>query len=355
MRLPTALSCLALTLLIIMTLAGACAYRASPPFPADTPISTQTPRATFDYKKEKVHAELRLNPAYTTKSHEAFDVFFTFNTPTVVDTKHETIRGQYLRLKKPGSHGIIIVAGVPSNTTFPQDRIRETFTEWVWPEEYGFPNFHLLILDTGAWPLEPLRFKNARAEKIFNEYRDLKEYLRTVVIAIRRSIDWAEVQSEIDPARIGITGASTGGIFAILAQGADSRIASGLFMMTGGNLSHILAESTEKDASAIRDETMKKLGWSKETLRQKLSELLYDVEPLVWASRIPPRQTEVFIAEFDDFIPSSLGWELWQQLKNPRPPLIFYASHKAAFVAMTIAGGYRMNYEIYKFFSKTLK
>ncbi|MDO8601022.1 MAG: hypothetical protein Q7R73_05485 [bacterium] len=337
-----------------MTLVSACAYRASPPFPTDTPMPYPRPHAIFNYEKTKIWAEIKPSPAYATESHETFNVFFTFNAP-VIDTKHETMRGQYLRLKKPGSHGIIIVAGVPNNITFPQNSIRETFTEWIWPEEYGFRNFHLLILDTGAWPLEPARFKNARAEKIFNEYDNLKEYLRTIVIAIRRSIDWAETRPEIDPARIGITGASTGGIFAALAMGADSRIASGLFMMTGGNIGRILTESTEKDARVIRNETMRKLGWTKEELGHNLAIFFYDVEPLVWASRIPPRPTEVFIAEFDEYIPPSSGWELWQNLKSSHPPLIFYASHKAAFVGMTIIGGYRMNYEIYRFFSKTLK
>ncbi|MDO8516462.1 MAG: hypothetical protein Q7S28_04370 [bacterium] len=265
-------------------------------------------------------------------------------------------RAEYWQLKDPGQHRLLIVFPVPGSVSWPQDRIRDMVIAWQWPREHGFRGFHLLIMDTGAWFVDPDRFARSGSPEAFQEeLRRVKEHLRGVVVHGRQFLDWAETRPEIDMRRVGVTGASIGGVVASLVMGADTRIASGLFMMAGEDFGTIMAESKEESMRMIRDDAYRKFGWSQEVFRNTVRALFCDIDPMVWARVIPPRPAHMFIAEYDTHIPAVSSWGLWEHLGRQRMPLVFYAEHKISFFGMSFLGGHRMEYELYRFFSKTLQ
>ena len=59
-----------------------------------------------------------------------------------------------------------------------------------------------------------------------NDMKDSLSY--QVVMAARRAITWLQARPEVDGARIGVTGASYGGVFSSMIAGIDPRIAAAL-------------------------------------------------------------------------------------------------------------------------------
>jgi len=61
------------------------------------------------------------------------------------------------------------------------------------------------------------------------------EAFQITVTDVRRFIDWSAGRDEIDEKRIGIIGASAGGIVSAIAMSIDRRILAGIFITIGGN------------------------------------------------------------------------------------------------------------------------
>ena len=78
----------------------------------------------------------------------------------------------------------------------------------------------------------------------------VRDNFRRAVIDMRRGLDWLAARDNVDPHRIYITGASLGGIVSMLTYKADPRFAGGVFLVSGGGFTGILAHS---DTPVVRN------------------------------------------------------------------------------------------------------
>ena len=73
--------------------------------------------------------------------------------------------------------------------------------------------------------------------------------MRQGVCDVRRAAAWLATRPEVDPAKLGVTGISLGGITSALAAAIDPAINRGVFLLAGGGLDEILWEMDEPEAA----------------------------------------------------------------------------------------------------------
>src|SRR5947208_3079116 len=69
--------------------------------------------------------------------------------------------------------------------------------------------------------------------------------MRQGICDVRRAAAWLAGRPEIDPARLGVTGISLGGIVASVAAAIDPTLNRAVFLLAGGDLARILWEMPE--------------------------------------------------------------------------------------------------------------
>ncbi|MBX7132377.1 MAG: alpha/beta hydrolase family protein [Fimbriimonadaceae bacterium] len=128
---------------------------------------------------------------------------------------------------------------------------------------------------------------------------------------VRRTIDWIQSNRDFNANKIGISGTSLGSIVASLTFGIDQRIVAGCFMLGGGDLAHILWNSSRVVSER---EALRKRGYTEERMREALT----CIEPL---QVLKPSERKVFIvgAKHDTVIPPADVTKLIDALTAPEP------------------------------------
>ncbi len=139
--------------------------------------------------------------------------------------------------------------------------------------------------------------------------------------------------------KIGILGNSVGGILAALSTGLEERILAGLFVVAGGGLTEIIAESTEKNLSLLRDLRFKEyqfqsIGDYYEMLDQKVT-----IDNLDFANFTGPKKVGFIISNSDKTVPTNTQYDLVKAWGNNK--LIFktapsYLNHVATIVHASV-------------------
>jgi len=195
----------------------------------------------------------------------------------------------------------------------------------------------------------------ARTESdFFNEIDYSMRLVRYAIIDIRRFLDWAEKQPEIDISRVGIVGLSIGAFVAGVTMGIDTRVSAGVFVMGGGNPSEIFAFCKCDGPRETRKNLLKRFGWTPEMIKRKLSLPLQILNPTLFAKRITPKNILIIDAEYDQYIPRSARSALWEAMGRPER-ITFQHSHKVSFLSMTLLTLESTNRRINKFFEKRLQ
>jgi len=164
-----------------------------------------------------------------------------------------------------------------------------------------------------------------------------RRFIKTVIDA-RRGIDWLTIQKEIDPERIGITGASMGAFLSSLVAETDSRVKSSVFILGGGNLAKLFSESTEKTIRSFKKVVMKKEKLTQDQFFRLVSQKLEDIDPLRYAGRLSPETVLMINTVNDIVVPRSCTLEFWSSLGEPE--LIWLPfTHTSSYFAFKYARG----------------
>lgn len=113
----------------------------------------------------------------------------------------------------------------------------------------------------------------------------------------RRAFDAVRVLPGVDPQRVGLQGTSLGGFVVATVSGIDSAYHRSIILLAGGDLYSVL-KNGDRDASKTREE-LKKRGLTLESIRG----ILYSIEPLRLAHRVPPTKTWLYSGTHDTVVP----------------------------------------------------
>lgn len=135
--------------------------------------------------------------------------------------------------------------------------------------------------------------------------------LRQTVMDVRRAKAILASRPEVDPARIGITGISMGGIVAALAAGVDGDFSRVVPILAGGDLASIIFHAHETRKIRAKFEA-NDLG------RDDAAVVLAGVEPLNFASRIGADRCLMINAANDEVIPKATTLKLHEAVGRPQ-------------------------------------
>jgi dienelactone hydrolase len=139
--------------------------------------------------------------------------------------------------------------------------------------------------------------------------------MRQGVCDVRRAAAWLASRPEIDPVRLGVAGISLGGIVSALACEVDPSIASGAFLLAGGNLAKILWEMPE-------GAKYRALWIESGRTFEDLKALTEPFDPLTYAGRLTNKRILMIAGNVDEVIPPECTKALWNAAG--KPPLTWY-------------------------------
>lgn len=145
--------------------------------------------------------------------------------------------------------------------------------------------------------------------------------VRLLVQRSRQALDTLLRRPDVDPARLATFGVSAGGIVSAMVAGADTRFVGHVWVLAGGPLADVLAD-TEEDrfvryGRALNEAT----GWDRGELRRRLREALR-TDPVALAPYVPREQVLLILARSDASVPTRHGWTLYEALGRPAVRLV---------------------------------
>lgn len=109
---------------------------------------------------------------------------------------------------------------------------------------------------------------------------------------------------------VGIFGTSVGGILGALAIGLEERLVTGLFVVAGGDMTEVIAQSTEKNLAALRDLRMQEYGFSDIGDYFQLLDENVVIEPLDFANYSGAKKIGFVLSTADLTVPTKNQYDL---------------------------------------------
>lgn len=228
-----------------------------------------------------------------------------FPSPIVTpDVANNTVHAEYFRPKGEGKHPAVVVLHI-LGADFALSRYMAARLA-----DRGVAALFLKLPYYGERrpPGEQKKFLSADIERSIVA-------MRQGVCDVRRGAAWLAAREEVDPARLGVTGISLGGIVSSLATAIDPTLNRGAFLLAGGDLAHILWEMPE----GVR---YKKMWLDSGRSYADFKALTAPYDPLTYAPRLTGKRVMMIAGNTDEVIPPSSAKALWEAAG--KPPITWY-------------------------------
>lgn len=139
---------------------------------------------------------------------------------------------------------------------------------------------------------------------------------RLVVMRSRQALDWLLTHGDVDPKRLGTFGISAGGITSAMIAGGDDRFRAHVWMLAGGPMADVMAETSESSFQDYRRQTMEMTGLTAPQIRTQLRQILR-TDPVRLAARVRTEDVLLVLAREDTSVPYKWGLRLWAALGYP--------------------------------------
>ena len=330
--------------LAAVALAG-CAARIHTPFepglePA-RPALVRVAASEFDYLDNLPR------PSYATPAEDGAYRIESLAFPSVGENGQEgnLVTARYSRRKGKGAKPLVIVLPIWGFHTDPPNVISAGL------RKHSAGGVNVLQID-GAKPL--LDWDAVGDTRTEAEFFDLLEQMVgrfiSTVIDIRRLVDWAQTQPNVDPQRIALIGFSMGALVASVAMAHEPRLAAGVM---GGADPHDILAACGHEIERGREHILEHLDWSLDAYRHVLAKALAGINPARFAGMVDPRRVLIIEAAADTCMPPGARERLWQAMGRPERIAYLY-DHRVAFLAMTFLGGNNLQQQIYRFLDRRL-
>jgi dienelactone hydrolase len=338
------LAWLVMTLLAAAALGG-CAARTHTPFVPDferlAPVRVTA--SEFDYSDNLPQ------PSYSIQAEDGAYRIESLAFPSAGENGQDgnLVTARYSRSKGKGAKPLVIVLPIWGIHTYPSNAISAGL------RKHSAGGINILQI-LGEKPLLDWdAIGNARSEAEFFDLLDqmIGRFVSSV-IDIRRVVDWAQTQPDLDPERIALIGFSMGALVAIVALANEPRFAAGILVMGGADLHEILA-ACDHEIENARERILEQLSWSLDQFKRALRHELAAINPARSAGMADPSRVLIIEAAKDTCVPKRARDRLWRAFGRPERIAYLYG-HRMAFLAMTFLGGHSLQRQVYRFLDRTL-
>ena len=299
----------------------------------------------FDYPVEPLDATFsplvdEENKHYSVARME----FFSFGDNGQPDN---LVTADYHKSTRAGRQPLVVVLPIWGTYTFPSQRMVSTLRK----KSRGRMNVLRVHGEQSLYKWADMQSASTPAE-FKSEVAAGTERIRNTVIDLRRIIDWAEQQPEIDAQRVALIGFSMGAVVSSIAVANEPRFSNSVMVMGGGNPSEIFAHCDGK-LGDTRQAVTERFSWNNAEYREAVSNELDFGNVVNYAGRVDPRGVLLIEAGKDDCMPVSSRTALWQALGQPARITLNYG-HKMSFLAMTTFGLNLLPRQVYRFLRTNL-
>jgi hypothetical protein len=255
------------------------------------------------------------------------------------------VEGQYFRPRGAGPKPLVVVMPIWGTSAYPPEKIsvgyaRRSDAHIIWI--YG---------NAPVFPWSELR--SAPSEEAFEALaRDSVERYRSAVVDMRRLVDWATTQPDIDASRIAFVGFSMSALVTATLLANEPRISAGVLMMGAANFADVFSVCGNR-AGEVRRHVLDSFDWTVDEYRAFFKELFDPADPARFPGRYDPTRILMIDAMFDDCMPESARAALWEITGHPKRVTFLY-KHRSAFYSLTPLGLNVSRRKIYRFLDETL-
>jgi hypothetical protein len=301
------------------------------------------PAAPFDVV-ERTDVELS-EPFDETRAHEIVRISFRSNGSN--GHPDNLVEGQYFRSKEPGEKSLVVVMPIWGTSSYPPEKISTGYARRAGHDTH-------VIWIYGSAPIFPWNeLSTVPTEEGFRAMsRDSAERFRLSVVDMRRLVDWATAQPEIDASRIAFVGFSMSALVTATLLANEPRIAAGVLMMGAARFADVFSVC-ENRAGEVRNHAMRDFGWMIDEYREFFKGLFDPADPVRFEGRYDPSKILMIDAMFDDCMPESSRAALWEITGHPRRVTFLY-QHRSAFYSLTPLGLNVSRRKIYRFLDATI-
>ena len=270
--------------------------------------------------------------------------------PSISDNGQEDnlIIANYYASQIPGKKPLVIVLPLYGAYTYPPAEM----TKEILRRSDGLIN--VLHLKGENYMIDWKSLKKAKSPESFRRrLEDTVERMRVNVIDVRRLVDWANAEPNINAERIGLIGFSHGAIVSSVVAVAEPRIHTSISVMGGANPNEIIASCNLVRTNSLRNTVMKRFAWDEQQYNDSLKGIFDAVNPAYYPGRVDARNVLIIESLYDKCVPESARTALWQSMGRPERYRFKYG-HKMSFMAMTPLSGYFMSRVIYQFLQTRL-
>ena len=157
---------------------------------------------------------------------------------------------------------------------------------------------------------------NVQRKSLLEDMIDPEPAIRRTIQRHRRVIDWIDTRPDLDSSRIGVFGASLGGVNALYLAAFDNRVSAVVPALAGGSLPEVLVTSDERRIRLAVDGTRDELGLDDAQLLDYLREKI-QTDTLLIGRHIHADRVLMVLAENDDVIPYERQLELREAMAEP--------------------------------------
>jgi hypothetical protein len=284
-------------------------------------------------------------PFERTRAHDI--VHFAFESSGHNGHPANLVEGQYFRSHEPGRKPLVVVMPIWGTSSYPPEKISTGYARRAGHDTH-------VIWIYGNAPLFPWdELSSAPTEEAFEDMaRDSAERYRSAVIDMRRLVDWASSQPEIDASRIAFVGFSMSALVTATLLANEPRISAGVLMMGAANFADVFASCGNR-AGEVRGHVLRSFGWTVDQYRAFFKTLFDPADPVRFAGRYDPDKILMIDAMFDDCMPETSRAALWAITGHPQRMTFLYR-HRSAFYSLTPLGLNVSRREIYRFLDDTL-
>jgi hypothetical protein len=286
------------------------------------------------------------DPFDETRTHEI--VRFSFLSSGRNGHPDNLVEGQYFRSKAPGRKSLVVVMPIWGTSSYPPEKIStgyarragyDTHVMWIYGNAPVFPWQELSSVPT--------------EEGFRTMARESAERYRAAVVDMRRLVEWATAQPEIDATRIAFVGFSMSALVTATLLANEPRVSAGVLMMGAARFADIFAVCDNR-AGEVRDHVLSTFGWTVDEYRAFFEPLFDPADPMRFEGHDDPERILMIDAMFDDCMPESARAALWEITGHPQRVTFLYR-HRSAFYSLTPIGLNVSRRKIYRFLDETLE
>jgi dienelactone hydrolase len=239
----------------------------------------------------------------------------SFPSPVTTDvTENNTVYGEYFQPAGPGPFPACVVLHILGGDFL----LAETVASHL--ASQGIASLFVKLPYYG-----PRRGKDSPKRMISEDPRETVKGMTQGVLDIRRATAWLAERSEVDAARLGITGISLGGIMSALAASGEPRLNNVAIVLGGGNFAEFLWTNQTDRAKKFRERWLA-AGETQDSFRDVVNQ----IDPVTYGHLLKGRRVLMIAAANDEIIAPSSAKALWESIGR-EPELVWLdGSHYTA-------------------------